>query len=239
MWKGSTLVVAALALATQPARAKVYVNDPLTADSFAGRGSKGGKFTMTGWVPANEPDAVWWEIGDALVEGSVEYTVQGLSLASLGGADHDIFVLYQAPTGKAEPIPYSPWFRNNDFKVMTRIFGVQEQGRPGAMKLEVAMCPRGDPWHHDTACPAMCDGSGIAYAGTACTTCPRRQVTPRRRRGCSWCRTRPHGSRRWRRRRPRDERVDGGPGDGHRWCDGRGRRRREEGWRIDGGGFRM
>jgi len=56
--------------------------------------------------------------------GRVEYSVTGLSLAtSLTGVDHDILTMYQAPTDRAEPVPYSPYFRNNDFKVFTRIFG--------------------------------------------------------------------------------------------------------------------
>ncbi|MSP61620.1 MAG: DNRLRE domain-containing protein [Myxococcales bacterium] len=159
-------LVCGLAVVPSLAQAKDYVNDPLTVANFPGRGgAKGGKFTNNGWVTVDEPDAVWYEIPDALPDCKIEYTVTGLSLAtSLTGSDHDIFVLYQAPTGKAEPIAYSPGFRNNDFKAMTRIFGTQEQGRGGAMKLELAFCPRGDPWYHDEACDAKCEGSGIAYA---------------------------------------------------------------------------
>jgi uncharacterized membrane protein YgcG len=154
-------------LSPLPARAVDYVSDPLTASTFAGRGSMGGTFSASGWTVTAESDAVWYEIADALPTGRVEYTATGLSLSvpsSLTGADHDIFTMYQAPTGQAEPIAYMPGFRNNDFKMFTRIFGTQEVGRPGAMKLELAFCPRGDPWYHDEVCTSSCDGSGLAYA---------------------------------------------------------------------------
>ncbi|MEW5737882.1 MAG: DNRLRE domain-containing protein [Myxococcota bacterium] len=144
---------------------QTYVDDPLTAASFSGRGSQGGSFSGAGWTVTGEADAVWYEIADALPSARIEYTVTGLSLAtSLTGVDHDLLTVYQAPTGQAEPVPYSPYFRNNDFKAFTRIFGTQEVGRGGAMKVELAACPRGDPWHHDTACPAGCEFSGIGYA---------------------------------------------------------------------------
>lgn len=152
-------------LAAPHALAVEYVNDPLTSASFAGRGNKGGSFSPSGWTTAEEPDAVWWEVAEALPSARIEYTVTGISTTtSLTGADHDIFTLYQAPTGQPEPIAYSPYFRNNDFKAFTRIFGMQEPGRNGAMKLELAFCPRGDPWHHDEVCSAACDGSALAYA---------------------------------------------------------------------------
>jgi len=159
-WTGLVSVL----LASSSAAAADYVNDPLTEASFPGRGSKGGTFSSNGWTTVDEPDALWYEIADALPTGHIEFTVTGISLTSLTGADHDIFAMYQAPTGQAEPVPYSPYFRNNDFKAFTRIFGVQEPGRAGAMKLEIAFCPRGDPWHHDFACDPSCDKGAIAYA---------------------------------------------------------------------------
>jgi MYXO-CTERM domain-containing protein len=159
--------VTAALLVPSTAAAAEYVNDPLTANSFPGRGSKGGTFSASGWTVTGEPDAVWYEIADALPSGRIEYTVTGLSLSSsLTGVDHDIFTMYQAPTGQAEPIAYSPYFRNNDFKTFQRIFGTQETGHPpGSMKIELAFCPRGEPWYHDEVCTASCDGSGIGYAG--------------------------------------------------------------------------
>lgn len=161
---GPLFVVASLLLSAS-AGAVDYVNDPLTAATFTGRGSMGGSFGASGWTTVNEPDAVWYEIAEALPSGAIEYTVTGLSVGgSLNGVDHDILTFYQAPTGKAEPVPYSPYFRNNDFKAFTRIFGDKEPGRGGAMKLELAFCPRGEPWYHDTPCAPGCDKSGIGYA---------------------------------------------------------------------------
>ena len=153
-----------------PLQAAVYVDDPLTSPTHPGRGSKGGSFGAQGWTTTNAPtdssqDAVWYEIPDALESGSVQVTVTGLELGTtLAGSDHDLLVIYQAPTGQPEPVEYSPYFRNNDFKTFIRIFGTQETSRPGATKLELAFCPRGDPWWHDDACTASCDQGGIAYA---------------------------------------------------------------------------
>lgn len=147
-----------------PARAATYVDDPLTSGSHPGRGARGGTFSGSGWTTTAEPDAVWYEISDALPSARIEYTVTGLSLAtSLLGYDHDILTVYQAPDGMAEPIAYMPGFRNNDFKAFTRIFGALETGRPGAMKLELANCVQGSPWYHDT-CPQGCGFDEIAYA---------------------------------------------------------------------------
>jgi hypothetical protein len=159
------VLLACLLLWPARAHAVEYINDPLTADSFPGRGSQGGSFSVNGWTTSGVEDAIWYEIPDALPTGRIEYTVTGISIAgTLLGADHDILAMYQAPTGQGEPVDYNPYFRNNDFKAFTRIFGQQEPGRAGAMKLELAFCPRGEPWHHDFACEAACDGSSLAYA---------------------------------------------------------------------------
>jgi hypothetical protein len=142
-----------------------YVDDPLTDGTFPTRGgSRGGSFSPTGWTVMNEPDTVWYTITDALESARVEYTVTGLQLGtSLSGNDHDILTVYQAPDGMTEPIAYLPGFRNNDFKAFTRIFGSLETSRPGAMKLEIAVCPQGAPWYHDS-CPASCGYDVISYA---------------------------------------------------------------------------
>lgn len=162
---------AAFALAFgSTAHAVNYVTDPLTSPTHPGRGSKGGTFDQNGWTTTNAPtdgsqDAVWYEIPDALESGSVQVTITGLAIGTtLAGSDHDLLVMYQAPTGHPEPVEYSPYFRNNDFKTFIRIFGSKEVQRPGATKLELAFCPRGDPWWHDEGCSAECDQGGIAYA---------------------------------------------------------------------------
>lgn len=154
-----------LTLWSSTASAADYFNDPLTASSFAGRGSSGGAFSASGWTTTAETDTVWYEIADALETASVEYDVSGVSVGgSLSGADHDVLCVYQATTGSTEPSPYAPDFRNNDFKVFTRIFGTAEPGRGGAIKVELHICPRGAPWHHDTPCADTCYTGGLAYA---------------------------------------------------------------------------
>jgi hypothetical protein len=164
-------LVALSTLIPATAHAAVYVDDPLTSDSHPGRGYKGGTFSSEGWTTTNSPfasdqDAVWYEIADALPNGSVEVTITGLAVGTtLAGSDHDLLVLYQAPTGYPEPVIYSPYFRDNDFKTFIRIFGTLEVDRPGATKLELAFCPRGDPWFHSFPCEPSCDQGGIAYAG--------------------------------------------------------------------------
>jgi hypothetical protein len=161
----SVSIVAAALLVPRPAHAIDYVNDPLTAASFAGRGSVGGTFSASGWTVTGDDDTVWYEITDALPTGRVEYTATGLSLAtSVTGVEHDLLTMYQAGTGIAEPMPYDPYYRNNDFKVFTRIFGPGVPARLGSMKLELAFCPRGEPGYHTEVCPAECDRSGLMYS---------------------------------------------------------------------------
>ena len=162
----TVLLLAALAsLPSLAAAATVYVNDSLTAPTSAGRGgSRGGSFGPAGWTTTGDDDAIWYEVPDALPTGRVEYSVSNLSLATnLTGADHDIFAMYQSP-GIPEPVPYMPYFRNNDLKVFQRIFGAKETGRPGAFKFEFAFCPIGPPWYNNT-CPASCDQGNFAYGG--------------------------------------------------------------------------
>ena len=152
-----------LLVTTERARATEYVNDPLTDPTFAGRGSRGGTFDASGWTVTGDTDTLWYEVPDALVRGSVSFSVTNWGLdTSLTGGDMDILAVYQAPSGVVEPIDYSPWYRNNDFKVFMRIFGAADPGRPGSTKLEDYMCPQGDPWYHDS-CPASCETGGLAY----------------------------------------------------------------------------
>ena len=154
-------------LLSLPAFADLYVDDPLTAGSMAGRGNRGGSFGAGGWTISAEDDTIWYELPPATPSARIEFTVTGLSIGpggTLSGVDHDIVTVYQAPSGMAEPVASSPGFRNNDFKMFIRIFGNQETSRPGAVKLELAACPRGDPWYHGTPCDPGCGREGIGYA---------------------------------------------------------------------------
>lgn len=175
-WPGITGVIASLSLFSSTAIAGTYINDPLTSSTYPGRGSKGGTFSSNGWTTTNAPtdpsqDSVWYEVPDALPSGSVQVTVTGVSIGgNFTGNDHELLCIYAAPSGEAEPIAYNPAYRDNDFKAFIRIFGSAEPApRPGAMKLELAECPRGDPWYHALLCPTVCDHSGIAYAGGQAT----------------------------------------------------------------------
>lgn len=161
-----------LALALAAVLAADYVDDALTAAAHAQRtGSRGGAFGAGGWTVTGEPDAIWYVLNDALVEARIEFTVRGLEVGTtLDGADHDLLTVYQAVSDRAEPVPYAPWFRNNDFKLFMRIFGSQEGApRAGAWKVELASCPRGPPWHHDTPCEPGCGSAGIGYANEQAT----------------------------------------------------------------------
>ena len=155
----------ALLLAAAPAVANEYVNDPLTSPA-AGVGVRGGSFSAGGWTTTANNDTLWWTIPDALPAGTIEFTMQGLSLATnLTDGDNDLFTFYQAPTDAVEPINYNPQFRNNDMRTFLRVFG-STGGAPiaGAMKVEMTRCMVGPPYYNN-ACPADCTGlDGIAYA---------------------------------------------------------------------------
>ncbi|MBI5496170.1 MAG: DNRLRE domain-containing protein [Deltaproteobacteria bacterium] len=144
------------------AGAAEYVNDPLTTPPA---GTRGGTFSAGGWTTTAVDDTLWWTIPDALVSGSVEFTIAGASLATtLTGEDHDLVTLYQAPDGVTEPITYSPYFRNNDMRVFLRVFGSAGGTVQGATKVEGTQCMVGPPYY-DNVCPAGCVAyDGIAYA---------------------------------------------------------------------------
>ncbi len=117
-----------------------YVRDALTAESFAGRGSRGGTFSDQGWTTTGDQDTLWYEITDPLPTGSVEFTVSGLAVGeTLNGDDHDLLALYGGPGLPPEPADYGV-YRDNPFKVFLRIYGSTENDRPGALKIEWAAC---------------------------------------------------------------------------------------------------
>lgn len=170
----SVAAVFASLLCASAASAQVvtFVNDPLTATPRGAQpgvaaGMRGGRFDATGWTTTGDTDTVWYTIPATLPRGRVEVTVTGLSTAtSLVGQEHDLIGIYGSPE-RAEPVPYNPWFRNNNFKVLVRVFGAANVcagcQAVGASKLELALCPLGAPGYAEAACPAGCVAAGYDF----------------------------------------------------------------------------
>jgi MYXO-CTERM domain-containing protein len=161
--------------ASSPASAQiVYIDDPLTASPTGGvgagvrAGSAGGSFGPGGWTTTGDTDTVWWVIPATLPRGRFEVSATGLAIeSSLRGQEHDLFGIY-GPTDRAEPVNYNPWYRNNEFKILVRIFGDLNRcdgcQAVGASKLELALCPALDPRGYvETMCPASCVAAGYDF----------------------------------------------------------------------------
>lgn len=114
----------------------------------------GGSFAADGWHVTDRRDRVWYAI-PRLVSGSVEFTLANVTMASLGStADTELFAMYEAGYGIAEPIRYAPEFRENNYKCMLRVYNNAETGREGRQKLMWAMCPGGAPGYGACGCGA-------------------------------------------------------------------------------------
>src|SRR5690606_15088607 len=100
----------------------------------------GGSFSAEGWTVTGQNDRIWWAI-PRLTSGSIEFTITNAALSNLTAADGEIFAMYEAGHGIEEPIDYSPELRNNHYKAFIRVYGTNEPGRAGAMKLIWIMCP--------------------------------------------------------------------------------------------------
>ncbi len=115
----------------------------------------GGSFGDSGWTVAERADRIYWSV-PRLVEGSVEFTVANITMANIPLNDHEIFAMYEGGYDIEHPIKYSPDFRNNSFKSMIRIYGVNEgPERVGKQKIMWGICPFGAPGHHDGGCPCV------------------------------------------------------------------------------------
>ncbi len=91
----------------------------------------GGVIMADGWHVTDRRDRVWYAL-PRLTSGSVEFTVTNLTMASLGDtADSEIFAMYEAGYGIAEPISYGD-FRENHYKCMLRLYGNGETARGSA-----------------------------------------------------------------------------------------------------------
>lgn len=157
------LAVALLAWLAAPRDAAAYhMEDGLRGGT---RGNPiGGRFDAEGWHVTDRTDRVWYAL-PRLVSGSIEFTVAGITMSSLGVVDNEIFAMYEAGYGITEPIRYAPEFRVNHYKCMLRIYGNAETGREGAQKLIWAMCGSGAPGYGDCTCRADFEREPFASSG--------------------------------------------------------------------------
>lgn len=113
---------------------------------------QGGSFSADGWTTTGGEDAIIYAV-PRLSSGWAQFTVTGLTVDKLNDVDHELFSMYDA-FELSEPIPYSPQFRNNDYKMVLRIYGQLEPSRTGAQKLLYSLCPDGGQVYSDGApCP--------------------------------------------------------------------------------------
>ena len=153
----SALAAAALLVA---GRAGAYTLVDSLKD-FAPKGTPvGGSFGANGWTVTQKSDLVYYAL-PRLVEGSIEFTLTGMTTSSLVLADHEIFAMYDAGYGIAEPINYNPEFRDNHYKALLRVYGEMVPDRLGEQKFVMLMCPDGAPGYGACVCPkSFYDGDG-------------------------------------------------------------------------------
>jgi hypothetical protein len=114
----------------------------------------GGSFGPEGWTVTDRADRIWYAL-PRLEQGFVEFTLSNVTPANIGDVDNELFAMYEAGYGIAEPIPYSPEFRNNNYKCMLRVFGNLEAGRERTQKLMWGLCPDGAPgYNNGCLCPS-------------------------------------------------------------------------------------
>lgn len=111
----------------------------------------GGSLGDDGWTVTARTDRLWYAL-PRLVEGSIEFTVSNVTLDNLVVADNELFAMYEAGYGIAEPINYNPEIRENHYKCILRVYGQEEGDRVGAQKLMWGMCPSGDPGYGACGC---------------------------------------------------------------------------------------
>lgn len=120
----------------------------------------GGTYGSSGWTVTQKTDRIWYSL-PRLVEGSIEFTVSGITTSNLTLADHEIFSLYDGGHGISEPINYNPEFRDNHYKQLIRIYGQMVPERLGQQKFIMLMCPDGAPGYGTCKCPkSFYDGDG-------------------------------------------------------------------------------
>ena len=109
-------------------------------------------FAGDGWHVTDRRDRIWYAL-PRLTSGYVEFTLANVTMASLTDtSDSEIFSMYEAGYGIAEPIRYAPEFRENHYKCMLRLYANGETSRAGQQKLMWGMCPGGEPGYGSCAC---------------------------------------------------------------------------------------
>lgn len=136
-------LVVVLGMVSLASRARAYHLEDSLRGATSGT-AIGGAFSSEGWTVTSATDRIWWAV-PRLASGSIEVTLSGVSSANLLVNDNEVLAMYEAGWGITEPIAYSPYFRQNHYKALVRIYGAAEVGREGAMKLMWGMCPSGDP----------------------------------------------------------------------------------------------
>ena len=127
----------------------------------------GGSIGPDGWTVTGRADRLWYAL-PRLAQGSFEFTVANMSNANLLVNDNELVAIYEAGHDIAEPIRYSPEFRNNHYKAMLRIYGRDEVGREGQQKLMWGMCPSGAPGYDACGCGSFFEepfGGDGAWSG--------------------------------------------------------------------------
>lgn len=125
------------------------LEDPLRGGTLGN--PVGGAFGPDGWTVTGRADRLWYAI-PRLVEGSIEFTLTGVTNDNLIAADNELFAMYEGGYGIEEPVDYNPEFRNNHYKCLLRVYGQEEPGRPGLQKLIWGMCPSGAPGYDECGC---------------------------------------------------------------------------------------
>jgi hypothetical protein len=140
------VLAAALVLAPRTGACFYHMEDSLRGSSTGN--VSGGSFGADGWTVTGTMDRIWY-ILPTLGDGFIEFT----STDNLLVGDNEIFAMYEDAYGMGEPINYNPEFRNNHYKCILRIYGLEEP-EPGryTQKIIWRICPSGDPGHDDCGC---------------------------------------------------------------------------------------
>lgn len=147
-------IAAAALVGPSPVSAQFHLEDSLRGGTSGN--PIGGGFSSEGWTVTGQNDRIWWAL-PRLTSGSIEFTLTNATLANLVAADGEIFAMYEAGHDIEEPIPYSPELRNNHYKAFIRVYGTDEVGRAGSMKLIWIMCPSGAPGYSTDGALCGCE----------------------------------------------------------------------------------